>query len=438
MTEKSLVTEKSSVPVEARRVPASAGHRLLRLMERVGGAEGALNVPGIYRLRGRLRVPALLDALRALPVRHEALRTTFAGRGPELTQIVHSPLPQPPEVLLFERTSESELAGAVERETRHRFALDREWPVRLRLFEVAPDDHVLLINVHHIATDGLSMGVLADDLRGLYDAGLGLTDATPEPPAWQQADFTEWQRRRSTGGALDGAIRYWQETLGDAQPSELPATLTVPAADPAAEPGLVDYQFSGEITSLLRQAAKRHRCTTFTGLLAAFCWYFGRLADEAEVVVPTMFGNRAHPDAQRTVGYIGNLLLLRLNVGGEPTFSDVLRQARRAMLGALANQEVPYHIVPMTSGDTAGRRAPRMLLEYLDAPGGSLTLTGLDVSNCPDLGRLGSRLTIEFHFTLDGDVLRVKCSYSPDGTSKAAIERFLDRFSGFAARSCRD
>lgn len=428
--------EPSVVSIQARRAPASAGHRLLSLMERVGGADGALNVTGVYRLRGPLQVPALLDALRALPTRHEALRTTFAGRGQELTQVVYSPLPQPDEVLGFEKVAECDLVGAIERESRYRFAIDREWPVRLRLFEVGPEDYALVINVHHIATDGLSMGVLADDLSALYDARLRPSAAMPEPPAWQQADFTEWQRHRGRDGALDVAVRYWQETLGNAQPSDLPAMLTVPAVDPKLEPGWVACEFSEEITCQLLQVAKRHRCSTFTGLFAAFAWYLSTLANEAQVVIPTMFANRTHLNASRTVGYIGNLLLLRLDFGDDPTFSDVLRRARRVVLGALTRQDVPYHIVPMTSGDIVGRRAPRMLFEYLDARVSDLTLTGIDVTNCPELGHLATRLATEFHFSLDGNVLKVKAAYSPDSTSKAAVERFLNGFSDFIAEPC--
>jgi hypothetical protein len=418
-----------------RQAPASTGQRLIWLMERRGGANGALNILIAFRLRGPLRDRALLGALREIVVRHESLRTTFQGRGPGLTQVVRPPDPMPDGVITSADIPESELRGAVLAEAHHRFDLGAEWPCRIRLFRIAQEDHVLTISVHHIATDGWSMGVLMEELQALYAVDLGYRAELPELPAWQQVDFALWQQQCSEDGSLDGKVAYWREALGAGQPVSLPSILGLSSADREHEPGIVQYEIPGEICSLIRQAARQCHSTAFAVLFAALAGYLAVCGGEPSLVVPVFFANRRSKHLYRTVGYIANLVLVPIDLTDQPPFPELARRAKRALANAIANQEVPYHVVPPPDGGSERRRHPELVVEYQNIAGsGTLELAELEVEPYDLDATPGTRFAVELHFVGRDDGLKVVCVYSADHTCASAVVRFLDGFVAYAER----
>ncbi|MFF0488010.1 condensation domain-containing protein [Nocardia sp. NPDC004068] len=419
------------MPVE-RTSAASTGQRLMWLLERYRGADGALTVFSAYRLRGPLRVPDLTAAVCALTERHEGLRTTFTGVGADLTQHVHTPEPVPDSLIRVVDCAPGEVAGLVEWEYHRRFELAREWPLRCRVFRVAPDEHVLTLAVHHIVTDGWSTAVIADDLQTHYAIRIGAAATPSEPPTWQLADFTDWQNRRRDEGALTEKVAWWQRTLGDGQPVPLPPVLDHPAA--SAEQGMLRYDMPAAFAALLRDLATRERSTLFAVLTGAFAGYLGALTGAERVILPAVFADRSNLRVRRTVGFLVNMLLLPIDVSGND-FPALLRGARTVVFGAIARQEVPYHLVPMPRGAAARRRHPELLfeygsidVEYLDVPGKTLTLPGLAVEPYEDVPFSTTPFAAEFHFGDVADGLGVKCLYSVDRTNRAALIEFLDGF----------
>lgn len=423
------------VPDEERQAPASIGQRLMWLMERRGGANGALNPFNAFRLRGPLRDGALLDALRELLVRHESLRTTFSGRGPGLTQIVHPPYPIPDRVVELADIPEAEFPDAVRAEAHHRFDLGAEWPCRMRLFRIGQEDHVLIVVVHHIVTDGWSMGVLMDDLRMLYAVNLGHRSEPPESPAWHQADFTLWQQQCVENGSFDGQVTYWREALGTGQPISLPSMLQLPSPDREHEPGIVQYDVPTKIEMLFREAALCHRSTFFSVLFAAFAGYLAACTGQGKIVMPVFFANRTRKEVRRTVGYFANLTLLSIDLTDQPPFSELVRRAMCIVMEAIANQDVPYHVVPPPNNGYGRRRHPELVLSYLDIAGsGALELAELEVRPYDLDVATGTRFAIELHFIARSDGLKVACVYSADHTRASAIVQFLDGFIDFASQ----
>lgn len=421
---------------EERQAPASIGQRLMWLMERRGGgANGALNPFNAFRLRGPLRDGALLDALRELLVRHESLRTTFSGRGPGLTQIVHRPYPIPDRVVKLADIPETEFRDAVRAEAHHHFDLGAEWPCRMRLFRIGQEDHVLTIVVHHIVTDGWSMGVLMDDLRMLYAVHLGHRAEPPEPPAWHQADFALWQRQCVENGSFDGKVTYWRKALGAGQPISLPPILQLPSPDREHEPGVVQYDIPKKIEMLFREAALCHRSTFFSALLAAFAGYLAACTGQGKIVMPVFFNNRTRKEVRRTVGYIANLMLLSIDLTDQPPFSELVNRAMCIVMEAIANQDVPYHVVPPPDNGFERRRHPELVLSYLDVAGsGALELAELEVRPYDLDVAAGTRFAVELHFIARSDGLEVACVYSADHTCASAIVQFLDEFIDFASK----
>lgn len=405
-----------------RYAPASTGHRLLWLLERAGGADGALNLSFVLDIRGTVRPTALLAAMADLFRRHEALRTTFTGHGPQLTQVVHPPHPLPPEAVALVDTATPDTVWTM---ANQRFRLTEQWPARLRLLRTGPDEYVLLLVVHHIVADGVSMHLLLEDLWACYTARLA-GEVPGTRPGWQQADFTTWQAHRAATGQLDGAIAYWRDTLGAAQPTGLPDGL---AAATGTEPGRFHQPIPDEVTALVRAAAARQRCTVFTVLFAAFAAHLAATTGHDEVVVPVMFANRVHPDSAHTVGFLANLLLLPLRTQA-PTAAELLRRSRSVVLAAMTHQEVPYHVVPTPPGTTSRRQHPQLLLEYHRPTDPAAPPPGLEVATHPQSGTFGTRFTAEFHILDDQRGLTVECFHAPRRVGQATLTTFLDGMIG--------
>jgi hypothetical protein len=420
---------------EVRQGPASIGQRLLWLMERRDGANGALNIFNAFRLRGPLQEGALLEALRDLLVRHEALRTTFRGRGPGLSQVVYPPYPIPDRVVGLADLPETQLDDAMRAEAHHRFDLRSEWPCRIRLFRIGRDDHMLTVSVHHIVADGWSMNVLMDDLKMFYSAHLGHQVELPAPPAWQQADFALWQQQCAEDGSLDERVASWRETLGEGQPIRLPSVLRQPSPDPGQEPGIAVYNVPDQVEKLFREIALRDRSTFFAVFLAAFAGYLGACTDQEMVVVPVFFANRTRKQVRRTVGYLSNLVLLPVDIAGQPSFSELVGRTRRIVTSAFANQDVPYQLVPPPDGVLERRRHPELVLEYLNTPGNlELELAGLETEAYYLEETAHTRFAVELHVIARSNGLKIVGFYSPHLTCASAISRFFDGFIDFALR----
>lgn len=425
----------AAVAAAERQVPATAGQRLMWLLERRSGQNGAVSIFRAYWLRGPVRDAALLAALRDLPARHEGLRTTFSGRGPALTQIVHPPAPMPAGVAALAEVPAADLLETVRAEAQRRFDLAAEWPCRLRVFRTGPEERVLTLSVHHIVADGWSMAVLLDDLRALYARHAGQQADLPDLPAWQQADVALRQQQSAADGTLDRSIAYWQEKLGARQPVRLPAVLRLPADDPGHEPGVVKFNLPERADRLLRDGVLRYRSTFFAVLLAALTGYLGACTGEREIVIPAFLANRARRQAQRTVGYLANLALLPVGLANQPSFPCLARQVRGVVLGAMAHQDVPYHIVPLPADSTERRHHPELVVEYLSMPGNWAPLfRDVEVSDYQLDFPVHTRFPVELHVSRSDGSLLVTCAYSAEHTSARAITGFLDGFADFVLR----
>ncbi len=329
----------------------------------------------------------------------------------------------------------AELTDAVRAEARLHFDLGTQWPCRMRLFRVGPDDHVLTIVIHHIVTDGWSMAVLMDELRTLYAVRLGERVEPPEPCAWHQADFALWQRQCMEDGSFDGKTAYWREALGTAQPISLPSALQVPSPDPEHEPGVLQYDVPAKAETVFREAALRHRSSFFAVLVAAFSGYLAASGSQGKILVPVFFANRTRMQVRRTVGYFSNLMLLPIDLTDQPSFAELIGRSMRTILKAIANQDVPYHVVPPPEHGIERRKHPELVLDYFKIAGNdALELSGLDVRSYGLDVATGTRFAVEFHFVERSDGLKIACVYSPDYTCAGAITRFLDGFADFASQ----
>ncbi|MGH8769888.1 MAG: condensation domain-containing protein, partial [Burkholderiales bacterium] len=331
---------------EAFLFPTSFAQQRLWFIDRLMPGTAVYNVPAVVRFRGWLDVRVLEQSLNEIVRRHEALRTTFVsveGRPMQLiTPTLRLPLPVTDLQQTLAAAHDADVMRLAVEESRRPFDLTRGPLMRASLLRVAEDEHVLLLTMHHIVSDGWSLGVLYRELEQLYRAyRAGLASRLPEP-AIQYPDFAVWQRRWLEGGALDGQLAYWNKQLGGVLPA-----LELPLDNP--RPAMQDFDGASQFLTLpenLTQALKRlsrsEGVTVFTFLLAAFQLLLSRLSGQQDIIVGTPFAGRNHVETEPLIGFFIGTLALRADLSGAPSFSELLARTRKVTLDAYANQDVPF------------------------------------------------------------------------------------------------
>src|SRR6185295_5608609 len=328
------------------RPPLSFAQRRLWFLDQLEPGAWGYTVAVCQRFRGALDVAALARALSEIVRRHEVLRTTFQNHQGLPVQHVADPariaLPtidlEPEDPAARERVA----AQVVRGETHRPFNLARGPLVRPLLLRFDPEQHDLVVTLHHIVADGSSLGILTRELNTLYDAfARGEGSPLPELPI-QYADFAAWQRESLTGSALESQRRYWLEHLAG-----LPEPLRLPRDHPHAG-GLAragasrDLVFSGELAAGLRELSRRHGATLFMTLLAAFKALLSRYTGQEDVVIGTPLAHRNHVELEPLIGLFANTLVLRTDLGGDPPFREALARVRETCLGAYAHPDMPF------------------------------------------------------------------------------------------------
>lgn len=344
MTEESLV------------VDPSFAQQSLWLQNEIDPGQAAYNVTAAVRLRGPLDVRVLERALNTVVERHEALRTVFDLDEGEPVQVIGPMAPLTVPVLdttpeKFEEAARAELATP--------FDL-REGPlVRLRLLRLGEQDHVALLVMHHIVTDGASSGILFQELTAAYQAhSAGRSPALPELPI-QYADFAIWQRDHLTGDRLQDLTGHWAEALAGARPPELPTDRPRPAA-PSDRGGARHFTVPAPLVTRVEALARRQNATPFMVLLAAFNVLLARYSGQDDITVTAPMSGRTRPELECLIGYFVNPLLLRTDLSGDPDFLGLLDRVRAACLSAFRNQELPFEqAVDLLRRQSPSSRPPR-------------------------------------------------------------------------------
>ncbi len=385
------------VPVEhGGRAALSFAQQRLWFLEQLGGAGAAYHIPMSVRLRGALDRDALRRALDGVAARHEALRTTFAQVDGEPVQVI---APESRFQLAEQELGGAELASVMAEEAAAPFDLERGPLVRGRLVRIASDDHVLLVTMHHIVSDGWSMGVLVEELTALYTAfERGDGDPLPALPV-QYADYAAWQRKWVDGDVLSQQAEYWKAALAGApELLELPADRPRPAVQDHAG-AFAGIELDEELTASLKALGQRHGTTLFMTLMAAWAAVLARLTGQDDVVIGTPTANRGRAEIEGLIGFFVNTLALRVDLAGEPTVAELLGRVKARALEAQAHQDIPFERVveavqPVRS--TAHSPLFQVVFAWQSAPGGALRLPGLEIGSTG----AGSRVSAKFDLSL--------------------------------------
>ncbi len=429
-------------------LPLSFAQERLWFLDRLEPGRAVYNLPLALRLRGRLDVAALAASHAAVVARHEVLRTTFAAADGRPVQVV---APPPRHGSLGRAAAEArgpalvDLSGlAPERregearrlggvEAARPFDLARGPLVRGVLLALAPDDHVVLWTLHHIVSDGWSMGILVRELSVLYEAFARRRPSLTSPAGLlpplpiQYADFAVWQRGWLAGPVLARQLAHWRRSLAGA-----PAVLALPLDRPRPpvagyRGGHVPLALPAELSRRWIALGRRHDATLFMSLLAAYAALLARLAESEDVVVGTPVAGRNRLEIEGLIGFFVNTLALRADLSGDPDLPALLARVREATLAAYAHQDLPFErLVEELQPERSLAVSPVFqTLLALQSPPAPLSLSGLAVEPLAAAGSGAAKFDLSlFLGAISGDAVGGGWEYDAGLFDRATIERF--------------
>ncbi|WP_158071797.1 non-ribosomal peptide synthetase [Streptomyces sp. CB01249] len=414
--------------------PVSFAQRRLWLMAELDGGSAAYNVPMAVRLTGPLDAGVLDAALQDVVVRHTPLRTVFVTVDGEPRQHV---VPAAEAQVPFERreVTSGELDRVMAEAARHVFDLRSELPVRATLFEVGDESSVLLLLLHHIATDGRSTGVLFDDLSRAYEArSAGATASVLEPLPVRYADYAVWQQRAL--GAADDAdsvlsqeLAFWHKTL-EGLPEEHALNLDRPRPARASHRGgQVEVTLGDDLFERIGELARAEGCTPFMVVHAALAAALTRLGAGTDLAIGSPVAGRTDEALRDLVGFFVNTLVLRTHTDGNPTFRELLERVRTTDLDAFAHQDAPFDLVldALNPTRTLARHPLFQICLTLESGGvPELRLGDATVTAMPDVTSGAAKFDVEFLLrTDDGQGLRGTVLYAEDLFDRSTVERMV-------------
>ncbi len=326
--------------------PASFAQRGLWFLEQFESIGTAYSTPIALQVSGRVHRDALSSSIQRVAARHEALRTTFIDVGGEPAQLIHPSLDVPLAYLDIRELPEIERQERLRRLAREEasrpFDLAKGPLVRFTLVQTGEAAYGLFVTLHHIISDGSSLVVLVQELARYYEAFTAGREALDAPLASQYADFAQWQRRHISGQEISEQIEYWREQLKGAPPLlELPTDFPRPQAQSFAG-AAHRFQVDAPLVEQLKAFSRSEHVTLFMTLLSAFNVLLHRYSRQDDIVVGSPVAGRTRPGTEQLIGFFVNVLPLRMDISGEPTFRALVARARETALGAFAHQDTPF------------------------------------------------------------------------------------------------
>jgi amino acid adenylation domain-containing protein/non-ribosomal peptide synthase protein (TIGR01720 family) len=437
-----LGADRGVLPPPIVRVPRedatrlSFGQERLWFLDLLEPGDPSYIIPEVLRFEGALDAGVLGDALSAIVARHEVLRTTFATVDGRPVPVIHDDATMPFAVTVLRGLAEAERAAAVRREAlieaRNPFDLRAGPVIRARLLELADDDHVLLLTMHHIVSDGWSIGVLNRELKALYEARLaGLPSPLASLPI-QYGDYAHWQRGWFTGEALQHRLDHLKARLAGAPRAiELPTDRPRPPVQ-THRGSTIHFALTSELGQAIQELSRRHGATLFMTLLAAFDVLLHRITGQSDIVVGSPIAGRTRIETEGLIGFFLNTLVLRAEIEGEASFLDLLARVKESCLDAYAHQDLPFErLVQEIAPERDLSRSPIFQVMFIlqNTPTDGLAApSGLKLRGAPAAGD-----TAKFDLTLgmipraDGGLVG-SLEYATDLFDAATIERILGYF----------
>ncbi|GAA3074677.1 non-ribosomal peptide synthetase [Streptosporangium carneum] len=440
LREGALARESLTPRARPDRVPLSYAQRRLWFQDRLQGPSATYNMPLALRLEGRLDSAALEGALGDIIRRHESLRTAYPDAEGAPEQFI-VPAAEATVELHLRHVRAVDLEAELRAVSRHEFDLARDLPLRAWLFALAPDHHVLLIIVHHIAGDGWSLVPLAKDLMTAYAARRAGTEPDWAPLPVQYADYTLWQLEALGDGddpasPLSRQVEYWTEHLAG-----LPEVVSYPSDRPrparaSYEGAMERFEVSAEVHRDLASLAQESGTTLFMVVQAAMAALLTRMGAGTDIAVGAPIAGRLDHGLDDLVGFFVNTLVIRTDTGGNPTFAELLQRVRKTCLMAYEHQDVPFdHLVEKVNPRRSAAYHPlfQIILAVQNNQAPEFALADLDVTfDAPPTGRSQFDLHVDLFERFDdgGHPAGLICTidYATDLYDAATVVSLFERW----------
>jgi hypothetical protein len=430
---------------ERKSFPLSFAQQRLWFLDQMSPGAPVYNVPLACRITGPLAVGALEGALQAVVRRHDTLRTTFVTEeGGVPVQLVAPELSVP--LLAVDvstppgKEPESEVRRLAVEEAQRPFDLAHGPLVRATLLRLGEQEHVLLLTLHHLISDGWSLGVLLRDVLAFYEGFT--TDSTPALPelSIQYGDYAAWQRRWLQSGVLQKQLDYWKGRLAEAPPMlELPTDHARPAVQ-NFRGAFYPFTIPPELAEAARTLARREGCTLYMVLLAAFQVILQRYSGQDDFCVGTPIAGRNRVETEGLIGFFVNTLVLRAELSGDPSFAELLGRVRETCLGAYAHQDLPFERLVeelQPQRDLAHSPFIQTLFVFHNSLVPAIEFAGLKVRQW-DVDTGTSKFDLSLFLVEQEGGLRGTLEYSTELFEEATAARLVGHYQTLLAASCAD
>jgi amino acid adenylation domain-containing protein len=415
-------------------LPLSFAQQRLWFLDQLEPGSALYNIPLALRLRGALDRTALSTALNEVIRRHEVLRTSFVITDDQPVQVItatmHLTLPVTDLSDLSESEREAEVKRIAADEAAQPFDLSAGPLLHARLLRLNVEEHVVLLTMHHIISDGWSMGVLVREVSALYAAfSSGQPSPLPELQI-QYADYALWQREQLQCEVLERQLSYWREQMqGAPQVLELPTDRPRPSVQ-NYRGSSISFLLDHELAEQLRQLSREQNVTLFMTLLASFQTLLSRYSGQNDVLVGTPIANRTHRETEDLIGFFVNTLVLRNRFTSELNFRELLEQTREVTLGAYAHQELPFErLVEELQPERSLSHTPlfQVMFTLQNTPREQPNLTGLEMEVL-DGGSETAKFELSLSVTEVEEGLAGAINYRTELFEAATIERMIAHY----------
>jgi hypothetical protein len=394
----------------------------------------AYNMPAALQLDGELDVEALERSFGEIIRRHENLRTRFEEVGGQGVQVIDEPGHFHLDLVNLSELGEEQRRGEAERlaqeDAERPFDLAKGPLFRAKLLRLGSQQHVVIVNMHHIVSDGWSMGILIREIGSIYAAHKEDRPSPLAELAIQYADYALWQRGWMEGETLAEQVSYWKERLEGA-----PAVLELPSdrARPAVQSfrgATLSFSLSEELSRKLVELGRQHGATLYMVLLAAFQVLLSRYSGQEDIVVGSPIAGRRCQELENLIGFFVNTLVLRTDLSGDPSFVELLGRVKEATIGAYAHQDLPFEklveeLQPVR--DLSHQPLFQTVFALQNFPRERLELPGLELSRVG-----GEQVTAKFDLALHmfetPSGLEGSIEYATDLFERSTIERVVEDF----------
>lgn len=425
--------------------PLSFAQQRLWFLARLEGPNPAYNIASSLHLEGALDLAALKAAFSEVVRRHEALRTTFPDEGGKPVQRIAPfdmfslPLIDLCGLPETERTAEATRRAGDE--AARPFDLATDGLLRATLLRLGDTSHILSVTMHHIISDAWSMSILIRELGTCYEAfAQGAHPSLPELPV-QYADFAVWQRERLKTEGVRRQLTYWKETLANA-----PRVLELPTDHPRPpvqtyRGGAVEFRLNTALTDKLKSLSQSASASLFMTLLAGYAALLSRYVGLTDVVIGSPVANRTTPEVEPLIGFFVNTLALRIDLGGQPSFRELLEGVRKTALDGFAHQDVPFEqLVDALEIERVLSHSPvfQVMFVYQNTPRASLEVSGLKLSPLDAAEAATAKFDLTLFIEESGTELRATFEFNSDLFDAETIDRLASHLTTLLAAAALD